>query len=57
MQGLLLAVTNVINFQAGVTHLYHLIELVESLLSVFGGLKKGANQIAIKSKREQGRYK
>ena len=43
MQGLLLAITNVINFQAGVIHLYQLIELVEGLLSVFGGLKKGAS--------------
>ena len=42
MQGFLLAVTNVINFQAGVIHLFQLIELIEVLLSVFGGLKKGA---------------
>ena len=42
MYGLLSALTNVQNFQAGVIDLYQLIELVEGLLSVFGGLKKGA---------------
>ena len=44
MYGLLSALTNVQNFQAGLIHLYQLIELVEGLLSVFGGLKKGATR-------------
>ena len=38
-----LTLTNVLNSQAGVIQLYQLTELIDGLLSVFGGLKKGAS--------------